>query len=290
MPETTVISWPVVTLAALATVFVVMFSLGLGSRAGELRWALGRPGLVARALVAVLVMVPAVAVIVTSLLGLPRSVQVGLVVMAICPGAPVALRRSLDAGGHHSFATALQLLMATLAIVSMPLSIALLNPFYAGHATISPSEVARQVGMAQLLPLGLGLLARWLAPALAMRVEPIVTKVAGLMLIAFALLLVLVIWRTVLGAAPVTILTIVGLTVTALAIGHAMGAPAADTRTAVAMASAMRNPGLALLVGAANNATPEMIATIMACALWSAVTVTPYALWRAKIARQASRL
>ena len=32
------------------------------------------------------------------------------------------------------------------------------------------------------------------------------------------------------------------LAVVALAVGHAMGAPAADTRTAVAMASAIRNP------------------------------------------------
>jgi len=290
MPESAFIPRTVVTVAALAAVFFVMFSLGLASRAGELRWALRRPGLVARALVAVFVLVPAVAVIVTRLLGLPRAVQVGLVVMAICPGAPVALRRSLGAGGHHSFATALQLLMATLAIVTMPLSIALLNPYYAGHAAISAGEVARQVGMAQLLPLGLGLLVRGVAPALSVRAEPVVTKLAGLVLIAFALLLVLVIWRTVLGAAPVTVLAIIGLTGAALAIGHAMGAPAADTRTAVAMASAMRNPGLALLVAAANNAAPEMIATIMACALWSAVTVTPYAVWRAKIARQASRL
>ena len=72
----------------------------------------------------------------------------------------MALRRSLGAGSHHSVTTALQLLMATLAIVSMPLSVALFNPLYAGHATISPGEVARQVFIAQLLPLGPGLLAR----------------------------------------------------------------------------------------------------------------------------------
>jgi BASS family bile acid:Na+ symporter len=285
MLDSTLISASLVGLVAVVTVFLIMFSLGLASQAGELRWALRRPGLVVRALATVLVMVPAVAVVVTMGLGLPREVQVGLVLMAICPGAPVALRRSLDAGGHHSFATALQLMMATLAIVSMPLSIALLNPIYSGHATISSGEVARQVSIAQLLPLGLGLLARQLVPALAIRAAPVVTKAAGLMLVAFGVLLALVIWRAVLGAAPATILAIVVITLMALAMGHAMGAPAADTRTAVAMASALRNPGLALLVAAANNAAPELIATVMACALWSALTVTPYVIWRARVAR-----
>lgn len=284
--DTTLIPLPVVTLAAAATVFLVMFSLGLASRAGDLRWALGQPMLVARALTTVLVVVPAIAVIVSRLLGLPRSVQVGLVVMAICPGAPVALRRSLDAGSHHSFATALQLMMAALAIVTMPLSIAILNPLYAGHAAVSTGQVARQVFVAQLLPLGLGLLVRWAAPAMALRVVPVLTRATGLMLAAFAVVLMLVIWKAVLYAAPTSILAIIVITVLALLIGHAMGAPAADTRTAVAMASAMRNPGLALLVAAANNAAPEMVATVMACALWSAITVTPYAVWRAKGARR----
>lgn len=276
---------PVVTLVAAATVFLVMFSLGLASKAGDLRWALGRPGLVVRALLTVLVIVPAIAVVVTRVLGLPRSVQIGLVVMAICPGAPVALRRSLGAGSHHSFATALQMMMALLAIVTMPLSIAILNPLYSGHAVISPGQVARQVFMAQLLPLGLGLLVRLVAPAAALRAVPAATKAAGWMLAVFAIVLILAIWKAVLAAAPMTIVAIIAVTLAALATGHAMGAPAADTRTAVAMASAMRNPGLALLVAAANNAAPEMVATVMACALWSAVTVTPYAVWRAKAQR-----
>ena len=46
--------------------------------------------------------------------------------------------------------------VATLAIVTMPVSIAVLNPLYSGHASFSPVEVARQVFLAQLLPLGLG--------------------------------------------------------------------------------------------------------------------------------------
>jgi hypothetical protein len=74
---------------------------------------------------------------------LTRSVQIAIVLMAISLGAPVALRRSLAAGGHRAFAPALQILLALLAVVSMPLSIALLNEVYAGQASIAPGDVAK---------------------------------------------------------------------------------------------------------------------------------------------------
>jgi predicted Na+-dependent transporter len=95
----------------------------------------------------------------------------GIVLMAISPGAPMALRRSIGAGGHRAFAPALQIMVSLLAVVSMPLSIAALVARYAGDATVAPGDVAIQVFKAQLLPLGLGMLARRLAPILAVRVE-----------------------------------------------------------------------------------------------------------------------
>ena len=86
------------TAAAAATVFTVMFALGLAIDVRDLRWAWTRPWLVARRLLSVLVLVPIVGVAVAHALGLSLAAQVGVALMAISPGAPVALRRSLDAG------------------------------------------------------------------------------------------------------------------------------------------------------------------------------------------------
>src|SRR5512137_986352 len=118
------------TIVAAATVFAVMFDLGLGIVSREFRSILTHPGLLLRGLFAVLVAVPALALVLVRLFDLPRGVELGIVLMAISPGAPVALRRSLDAGGHRMFAPTLQILVATLAVVSMPLSIAALDLFY----------------------------------------------------------------------------------------------------------------------------------------------------------------
>ena len=65
----------------------------------------------------------------------------------------------------------------------------------------------------------------------------------------------------------------------ALAVGHLLGGPEPATRTAVAITSAARNPGLALLVATVNAAPPEIKATILAYLVVSVIAVVPYVAW-----------
>ena len=76
----------VVTLVAAATIFVVMFTLGLGIVLSEFRGVVRDSGLVGRALFAALVAVPVLAVVVVRAFDLPRPVQVGTVLM---PGSRI---------------------------------------------------------------------------------------------------------------------------------------------------------------------------------------------------------
>lgn len=278
IPET------VLTVAAATTVFSVMFTLGLGIAIGETRWVFAQPGRLARALFAAVVAVPVIAVLVTRLFDLERWVEIGIVLMAIAPGAPVALRRSLAAGGSRSFAPVLQILLALLAIVSMPLWVAVLNVVYAGHAEISPWPLARQVGFAQLVPLCLGMACRAAWPERARRLEPRLARVAGALLIGLVVLALIDVWQVVIDAGPRSVVAIVVLTVLALAIGHLLGGPDAGTRTSIAISSALRNPGLALLVATLNHAPPAVTRTVLAYLVFAALTVVPYALWRKRVA------
>ena len=271
----------ILTIAAAATVFSVMFGLGLGIVLREFRWVLDRPALIAKGLFSVLIAVPLLAILVTWTFDLPRPVEIGIVLMSIAPGAPVALRRSLDAGGHRSFAPALQIAVTVLAVVSMPLTIGVLNELYAGRASIDPRELARQVFMAQLLPLGLGMLIRRVAPAGAAWREPKLVRLANGLLIVLMILVLIDIGHVVVEAGLRIAIAIVIVTVLALAAGHALGGPEPRTRTTLAICSAMRNPGLALLVATLNAAQPAIIATILAYLVVSAFTVLPYVIWRA---------
>ena len=66
-----------------------------------------------------------------------------------------------------------------------------------------------------------------------------------------------------------------------------MGGPDPATRTATAISTAARNPGLALLVATLNAASPAIIAAILAYFVIAALTVIPYVAWRRRTAAPA---
>jgi len=278
----------ILSIVAAATLFAVMFDLGLALVPGEFRWVIERPALLLKGLFAVLVAVPALALVLTRAFDLPRAAEVGIVLMAISPGAPVALRRSLGAGGHRAFAPALQIAVALLAVVSMPLSIAALNEYYGARAVVGPQHLARQVFFAQLLPLALGMATGRLLPIAVAWLEPKLRKIGGALLAVLLVLVLIDIWQVVIGAGIRATLAIALLTALAIAVGHLLGGPEPATRTATAICSAARNPGLALLVATLNGAPPAITAAVLAYFVVAALTLIPYVAWRRRAAAGAS--
>src|SRR5215470_4790617 len=186
----------VVTVSAAITVFTVMFGLGLAISPADLHWIWRRPGPMLRGLVAV----PVLALGITRFLELPRLAEIGIVLMAISPGAPVALHRSLAAGGHRAFASSLQIAAVMLAVVSMPLTIAALDQLYEGAASITPWEVARQVFLAQLAPLGLGFALRHASAPVAARLQPRLKRIGTVLLFVTVLIVLIDVWETTVTA------------------------------------------------------------------------------------------
>jgi len=272
----------ILSIVAAATLFTVMFDLGLTLVPGEFRWVWQRPGLVLKGLFSVLVAVPVIALVVARALDLPRPAEVGIMLMAISPGAPVALRRSLRAGGHRSFAPALQIAVAILAVVSMPLSIAALAEYYGARAVVDPLELARQVFMAQLLPLALGMAMTRFRAANAAWIEPKLRRLGGALLVLLLVLVLIDIWQVVIGAGWRLTLAVVVVTASALAVGHLLGGPEPATRTATAICSAARNPGLALVVVTLNSAPSAITRTVLAYLVIGALTLIPYVAWRSR--------
>jgi len=228
---------------AAATLFTVMFDIGLAIAPAEFR-VLGRqPTLLPKAIFAVVVAVPAIAWVVARAFDLPRNVEIGVMLMAIAPGAPVALRRSLDAGGHRYFAPALQISVAVLSVASMPFFISALNEYYAGQATIDPRHLARQVFVAQLLPLGLGMATKHFAGASGIWLEPKLRRLGKILLVLLVILALIEVWQTVVNAG-----FRVGLAIVAVIAGTALFSVATTSarpalRIALEMAVAVRVAG-----------------------------------------------
>jgi predicted Na+-dependent transporter len=267
-------------LFATATVFAVMFALGLMLGREQIAAALERRVVLAAVVFAVLVPVPALAVLVLKVFGLKGAVAVGIVLMAISPGAPVALRRALEAGGSREFAPVLHLSIVMLAVVTVPRTVALLSWIFAANFAVSPLDIGRQVFFAQLLPLALGAALRAFRPALAARLEGPLGRVGNWLLLVVAVLVLVdfpPIFRAV-GWTP--IVAGVGITVCALAVGAAFAWRDPEVWPAAAVAAAMRNPGLALVIATVNRAPFEVTAAVVGYALGLAVTIIVFLRWR----------
>lgn len=242
------------SLVVTTTLFTVMLALGLSLRPDSMHHWRSRPALPLRVLLGSCLLVPLAGLLLLQLpwsWELSRPARHAIALMAVCPSAPLALRKAGASGGDRQLAALLQVSAALVAILTIPL-LALLfrHTFDQDGWLIRPMDVALQVGRVQVLPLLLGVLLRRMLPRLAERIErPLET-------IANALLLLLV-GVVLLKAGPALTATLPGdpgalvmmavLAVLSLALGRWLGGHDRNEGLTTALVTAMRNPGLALL-------------------------------------------
>jgi len=257
-----------------------MLSLGLLLEREQIISALRRRMVLAAVLFAVVVPVPALAVIAVKLFGLRGAAAAGIILMAISPGAPVALRRAIQAGGASEFAPTLHLAIVMLAVVTVPVSVMVMSWIFSVRFAISPLDVARQVFFAQLLPLGIGAALRAWRPVTAARFEPRLAALSNLMLLALIVLCLVVLGPRIVAIGWAPVIAGVGLTLSALFAGTVFAGHDASVRPAAAVAAAMRNPGLALLIASRNAAPPDVTASVFGYALGLAGVIFAFLAWR----------
>jgi len=115
---------------------------------------------------------------------------------------------------------------------------------------------------------------------MAERIEPRLARIGNLLIIVLLAAVLIDVWEVTMDAGVRVWPSIALITVGALALGHWLGGPEPATRTAVAITSALRNAGLALLVATLNSAPPAVTGTVLAYVLVSALLVVPYIMWR----------
>jgi BASS family bile acid:Na+ symporter len=265
-----------VGLLSLITVFVAMVALGAGVH--PLRLLANPPPMkpILRALAVALIAVPLLALVLARLLDLKGVALGGLLLIGISPGAPLALRRSRDAGAPVESAIVLQVLVAASAVVAVPGWILLINALYGVSADIGLPVLAKQVFMAQILPIACGAALALRAPELANRIaRPFLACSAVLLVLVLALVLVNA-WRDLLDVPLDVVVASFGVTTGALALGHWAGGPQRNVRIASAIVCALRNPGIAFLVASVNGLQPRAKIIVLAHVLLTALAVVVY--------------
>ena len=129
-------------ITAVVLLVSVMLNAGLQADRTRLVAALKNSGLMARALLANVVIVPLLGVLLVRLFALPPLIAVGFLLMALAPGAPFLPRAAgRQPGGSLGFAIALAFISPAVWVVTIPPTAPLVFPARgAGHVPIVPGE------------------------------------------------------------------------------------------------------------------------------------------------------
>lgn len=267
-------------------VTIIIFGIGLDSTPRDAMRLFQHPGLLLRSVLAMYVLVPMAALALVKMLPLAPGVEAGLLVLAVSAGAPLLPRKLLGIGdGAYIFS--LVVISSVLAIILVPVWLALLGPLFPRLPLLAPEEAALVLAESFFLPLLAGMLVRRLFPKVAALMAGRLIGLAGIVLALSALALLAVHWHVVFEARWTGILTLAALIVLALGIGHLVGGPDEDNRTALAIGCATRHIGIAVLVAASvpGPRTAVIIAIYIAVSL--AISL-PYLRWRRSVAARRS--
>jgi BASS family bile acid:Na+ symporter len=273
----------VVMLALKLSIFCTVLGFGLKATLDDLLYLIRRPGLFVRSLLAVFVIMPLLAVVLSRQFDFRPPVEVALIALALSPVPPLLPKKEGKAGGHHSYGLALMAMLALLSIVVVPVSMEILERMFHVPLAVAPQVVAKVVLQAALLPLAVGMIVRALAPRFAARIEKPFELVAKILL-PLAVLVLLAATLSAAGAAigGGTVLAIVIFVVAGLVVGHVMGGPDLDHSVVLAISSASRHPAIALAILTANFPNEHFGGIIMVYLIVSAVVVIPYTVWQRK--------
>jgi BASS family bile acid:Na+ symporter len=269
-----------VALAVQISLLLIVLSIGLQARWGDLTYALKHPRQLFRAFIAVNLVVPLVAYVLCRFLPLEPMTEVGLVLMAVSPLAPFAPGKMLKAGADRAFVDGLYLTLLIAAVVIVPATIALMSAISYQTAHISILDVGLFVAKSVLVPMLVGLTVSGIWPTLAGKLAPIARITGYALLIPVALLILLKMGSglaALIGHGGLIVITVTVLA--GIAAGHWLGGSVPGHRVALSQAAATRHPGIAGLIAHKNFPGPQVILAIVLFLLVSIVVSAAYNKW-----------
>ena len=264
-----------------ASALLSLFSIGLRGTLQDATHLLRRPGELLRALLAMNVLMPLFTVTLISLFDLTPAVKVALVALSVSPIPPPISAKEMKAGGTESYVIGLHIAIGVLAIIVVPLAMAIIGQTLNIPLQASIPGVTRVVFVSIVMPIAIGILVRWLAPAFADRVATPLTSASTVGLAVG----IAIVW---ISAAPAmwslvgngTLLALTAFVLVGLALGHFLGGPVPTNRTSLAIATASRHPGVALLLARANfPGETVVVPAVLLYLLVNLVVALPYLAW-----------
>jgi len=232
---------------------VVMMGLGLHLSFADFRRVASSPKATLLALTVQSLLLPPVAFVIAYLTQLPGELALGLVLLAASPGGVTANLFSHLARGDVALNISLTAVNSLLALLTLPLWVALAMQLFLGDESAVPPPTRKVVEVAVLviLPVVIGMSLRAWKPALADRAERPVRVLSSLVLAGLIVLAMASEWELLMRYLPVVGLACVSFNLLSLFAGYGLsravrlGRPQA---TAIAFEVGIHNGTLAIYI------------------------------------------
>jgi BASS family bile acid:Na+ symporter len=258
----------------------LVLSVGLDASRDDVLLVLRKPRQLLKAILAVNVVPPLAAGLLIAFLPLAPVVKAGIMLMAIAPAPPLVPAQELKVGGRKEYAYGVYVAMALLTIVTVPLVLAAAARAFGSDASITVAKMAQTVLIGVLAPLALGMAIRRFAPAFARRAAPIVNKLSLVLVVLAFLPIVATIWPDIVGlVGNGTLLAMVAVAAITLTGGYLLGGPVHEDRATLGVASAIRHPGIAMMIANSAFQDHRVTAAVLLYLLIGFVAVMVYRVW-----------
>jgi BASS family bile acid:Na+ symporter len=269
----------IISLLAALTLFEMMIAIGLGVTFAEILGVARDWRLLIRAAAANYVGVPAAAVALLFFFQAQPLAAAGLLIAAVCPGAPYAPPFTSLARGNVIVAVGLMVMLAGSSALLAPLLLQLLLPLMGDQPLeINAVQMVATLFLSQLLPLCIGLCVRQYRPLLADKLQ----KPANLLSMILNLLLlgiILVVQFDMLVGIPLRAFAGMLLLVLAtLIIGWLLGGHGNINRKTMAIITSVRNAGVCLVIASSSFPGTPAVTAATAYALFQTIVIALIAL------------
>jgi BASS family bile acid:Na+ symporter len=250
-----------IKILASVTLFELMVTIGLGIRLSETIAVVRDWRLLSQAAFANYVCVPATAVSLLLMFHAQPLIAAGFLIAAVCPGAPYGPPFTAMAKGNATLAVGLMVVLAGSSAVIAPVLLKILLPLVAKNESLSVDlmMMVGTLGLTQFLPLCIGLSTRHWRPTWANRLQKPAGRLSVVLNLAMLGAIVISQFATLISIRPRAYVGMSALVSASVVAGWLFGGPGGDRRTAMAMATGVRNVGVSLVIATSNFAGTSVI-------------------------------
>lgn len=266
-----------------ATIMLQVLAVGVEAEPSGLLTCVRRPLWLVRIVGAMFIGVPLLAAFLVKASNAPIGMKVAIILLAVAAVAPLLPRKLLKLGVGAGFADSLSAVTMVLAIPLVPLTVSTLGAMFGRQMVVPAVSVAKTLASTFLVPFAIGMALRAMLGERGRAVGEWANTISNIALGGIVVLLVAAQFGTILPLMWQSLLLIVTFAVGALLIGHVLGGPDPRERTALAIATVTRHPGLALFMATSSFPNLPVLPPILSVIVGCVIVSIPYTAWRKRV-------